>query len=98
MTEDARVAAAVRETLPAMAAAIDGIAQRMQSGGRLIYVGAGTSGRLAALDAAECPPTFNTPPTLVVALMAGSARAFGQAVEGAEDDQAGGAADLAELV
>lgn len=95
--EDATVAVAVRATLPAVAAAIDAISRRMQQGGRLIYVGAGTSGRLGALDAAECPPTFGTPPDLVVALMAGSARAFAQAVEGAEDDAAKGAADIAAL-
>lgn len=95
--EDAKVAAAVAATLPAVAKAIDAISARMRQGGRLIYVGAGTSGRLGALDAAECPPTFNTPPDLVLALMAGSGRAFAQAVEGAEDDHAGGAADIAAL-
>jgi N-acetylmuramic acid 6-phosphate etherase len=95
--EDAKVAAAVEKTLPAVAAAIDAISARMRRGGRLIYAGAGTSGRLGALDAAECPPTFSTPPDLVVALMAGSARAFARAVEGAEDDEAGGAAAITAL-
>lgn len=95
--EDARVAAAVAKTLPAVAAAVDAISARMRRGGRLIYAGAGTSGRLGALDAAECPPTFNTPPDQVVALMAGSAHALARAVEGAEDDEAGGAAEIAAL-
>jgi N-acetylmuramic acid 6-phosphate etherase len=69
----------------------------MRRGGRLIYVGAGTSGRLAVLDAAECPPTFNTPPGLVVGLIAGGEPALTQAVEGAEDDGAAGAKSMVEL-
>jgi N-acetylmuramic acid 6-phosphate etherase len=95
--EDARVAAAVAAELPAIAHAIDAIAERMRRGGRLIYLGAGTSGRLGVLDASECPPTFGTPPELVVALIAGGARAITQAVEGAEDDAEMGAADIASL-
>jgi N-acetylmuramic acid 6-phosphate etherase len=80
--------------VPAIAAAADAIAGRLMQGGRLFYVGAGTSGRLAILDASECPPTFNTPPELVVALIAGGPAAVQEAVEGAEDDAEAGAADL----
>ncbi|MBM4089341.1 MAG: N-acetylmuramic acid 6-phosphate etherase [Planctomycetes bacterium] len=83
--EDARVAAAVASQAEAIAAAVEGIVARLQSGGRLIYLGAGTSGRLGVLDAAECPPTFNTPPELVVGVIAGGERALTRAVEGAED-------------
>lgn len=95
--EDAGVAAAVARELPAVAEAVDGIAARMRTGGRLVYIGAGTSGRLGVLDAAECPPTFGTHPQRVVALIAGGPRAITQAVEGAEDDRAAGARDIAEL-
>src|SRR5271156_6490530 len=69
--EDHKVAIAVKRELPAIAKAVDAIVARMRRGGRLIYVGAGTSGRIAVLDAAECPPTFGTPPRLVHALIAG---------------------------
>ncbi len=86
----ARVAAAI----PAIAIAADAIAARLDAGGRWFYVGAGTSGRLGALDAAEIPPTFGTDPSLVVALMAGGRNAFFEAVEGAEDDAGAGARDL----
>ncbi len=92
--EDQKVALAVREELPNIAAAVDAITARMQSGGRLIYIGAGTSGRLGVLDASECPPTFGTPPELVVGLIAGGLAALTDAVEGAEDDQEGGAAEI----
>lgn len=85
---------AVMAAVPAIAAAADAIAGRLMRGGRLFYVGAGTSGRLAILDASECPPTFNTPPDLVVALIAGGPAAVQEAVEGAEDDAEAGAADL----
>lgn len=85
---------AVLAAVPAIAAAADAITARLLQGGRLFYVGAGTSGRLAILDASECPPTFNTPPELVVALIAGGPAAVQEAVEGAEDDAAAGAADL----
>jgi N-acetylmuramic acid 6-phosphate etherase len=95
--EDRCVAEAVAAELPAVARAIDAIAERMRRGGRLIYVGAGTSGRLGVLDASECPPTFSTPPEQVVALIAGGNRAITRAVEGAEDDVAAGAHDLAGL-
>src|ERR1051326_6799341 len=69
--EDQKVALAVRDELPRIAQAVDAIAERMQRGGRLIYMGAGTSGRLGVLDASECPPTFGTLPELVVGLIAG---------------------------
>ena len=88
--EDASVAAAVREALPAIAEAVETIAARLRAGGRLIYVGAGTSGRLAVLDAAECVPTFSTDPTLVQALIAGGMSALTHAIEGAEDDRDAG--------
>ncbi len=95
--EDAQVAAAVGQECHAIAAAIDEIAARMQQGGRLIYIGAGTSGRLGVLDAAECPPTFSTDPGQVIGVIAGGARAITQAVEGAEDSPAAGAAALKNL-
>ena len=86
--EDAKVAAAVADESDAIAQAIDVIADRLARGGRLIYVGAGTSGRLGILDAVECPPTFNTNPSQVVGLIAGGPRALTSAVEGAEDQPA----------
>ncbi len=95
--EDARVPKAVARELPHIAAAVDAIAARLQAGGRLIYVGAGTSGRLGVLDASECSPTFGTPPGLVVGIIAGGDRALREAVEGAEDSEEAGHADLALL-
>ncbi|WP_306338013.1 N-acetylmuramic acid 6-phosphate etherase [Streptomyces sp. KL118A] len=92
--EDASVATAVAEQLPAIAAAIDGTAERMARGGRLIYAGAGTAGRLGVLDASECPPTFNTDPSEVVGLIAGGPSAMVKAVEGAEDSKELAAEDL----
>ena len=92
--EDALVASAVRRQLPQIGRAVDAIVESWQHGGTLYYVGAGTSGRLAVLDAAECPPTFGTPPTMVRALIAGGARALQHAVEGAEDSAANGKRDL----
>jgi N-acetylmuramic acid 6-phosphate etherase len=83
--EDAKVAAAVRRTLPEIARAIDLIAASLKKGGRLIYVGAGTSGRIAALDAVECPPTFNVRPRTVQFVIAGGAKALGMAAEAEED-------------
>ncbi|MBZ9638339.1 N-acetylmuramic acid 6-phosphate etherase [Streptomyces sp. PSKA30] len=83
--EDAGVPAAVAERLPQIAAAIDDIAARMSRGGRLVYAGAGTAGRLGVLDASECPPTFNTAPEQVVGLIAGGPAAMVTSVEGAED-------------
>jgi len=93
--EDARVAPAVARALPEIARTIDAIAQVLSSGGRLIYVGAGTSGRLAALDAAECPPTFNTDPEMVQFVMSGGERALGRAAEASEDWPALGRRDIA---
>jgi N-acetylmuramic acid 6-phosphate etherase len=92
--EDRKVAALVRREIPAIARAVDAVVAGLQRGGRLIYVGAGTSGRLAVLDAAECPPTFGVTPNLVQALIAGGKRALTGAVEGAEDSSANGARDL----
>jgi N-acetylmuramic acid 6-phosphate etherase len=85
----------VRRELPCIARAVDAIVQALRSGGRLLYVGAGTSGRLGMLDAAECPPTFGTPPKMVKALIAGGARALQHSAEGAEDSKRWGARDLA---
>jgi len=84
--EDATVATAVRNALPQIARAIDIVAQGLAHGGRLIYVGAGTSGRLGALDASEIPPTFNTSPRTVQYIMAGGPRALGASTEASEDD------------
>jgi N-acetylmuramic acid 6-phosphate etherase len=84
--EDRRVAFAVEREIPAIARAVDATVAGIRNGGRLIYVGAGSSGRMAVLDAAECQPTFGTPPKLVQALIAGGGRAITRAVEGAEDD------------
>ncbi|NGN67474.1 N-acetylmuramic acid 6-phosphate etherase [Streptomyces sp. A7024] len=95
--EDATVPAAVEKQLPAIAAAIDGAAERMARGGRLIYLGAGTAGRLGVLDASECPPTFNTAPEQVVGKIAGGPAAMVTAVEGAEDSKELAAKDLDEL-
>ena len=86
--EDATVAAAVSRVLPQIARAIDLVADGLRHGGRLIYVGAGTSGRLGALDASEIPPTFNTSPRAVQFIMAGGARALGASTEASEDDTA----------
>jgi len=92
--EDRGVADAVQRVLPQIAAAVDEIAARMHKGGRLIYVGAGTSGRLGVLDAAECPPTFSADPAQVVAQMAGGPGAMMKAQEGAEDRPELGAEEL----
>ncbi|MFC8966769.1 N-acetylmuramic acid 6-phosphate etherase [Streptomyces sp. NPDC057094] len=92
--EDATVPTAVAAQLPLIAAAIDGIAERMARGGRLVYAGAGTAGRLGVLDASECPPTFNTDPTRVVGLIAGGPTALSTSIEGAEDSKELAAADL----
>jgi N-acetylmuramic acid 6-phosphate etherase len=96
-SEDARVVEAVGAEADAIARAIEWAADRFRRGGRLIYAGAGTSGRLGVLDAAECPPTFSTPPEMVVGLIAGGPVALTRAVEGAEDDPGRGAADIASL-
>ncbi|MER5663511.1 N-acetylmuramic acid 6-phosphate etherase [Streptomyces mirabilis] len=95
--EDATVPTAVATQLPRIAAAIDAVAERMSRGGRLIYAGAGTAGRLGVLDASECPPTFNTDPSEVVGLIAGGPSAMVTSVEGAEDSKELAEADLKEL-
>jgi N-acetylmuramic acid 6-phosphate etherase len=92
--EDRTVAVAIGHALPAIARAVEAIVKAIHGGGRLIYVGAGSSGRIAVLDAAECPPTFGTSPKLVQALVAGGHRAVTGAVEGAEDSPANAARDL----
>ena len=92
--EDGGVARAVAREIPVIARAVDVIAAALRRGGRLIYVGAGTSGRLAVLDASECPPTFGVSPHLVQGIIAGGRRALVRAVEGAEDDATLGARDL----
>jgi N-acetylmuramic acid 6-phosphate etherase len=93
-SEDARTVEAVGAESAAIARAIDEVADRFRRGGRLIYVGAGTSGRLGVLDASECPPTFNTPPSMVVGLIAGGQTALTRAVEGAEDDRERGREEI----
>ena len=93
--EDATVAAAVKGALPQIAQAIDLIAAALSNGGRLIYVGTGTSGRIAALDAAECPPTFDVSPRTVQFVMAGGRRALGAAIEANEDSRELGRKEIA---
>jgi N-acetylmuramic acid 6-phosphate etherase len=103
--EDASVAGSVRQELPAISSAIEAISERLRSGGRLIYIGAGTSGRLGALDAYECPPTFNVPKELVVSCVAGTSPGV-NGIEGEpaldtaadyEDNAEAGAADISQL-
>ena len=91
---DRSVADAVHAELSRIAQAVDGIAERLEKGGRLFYMGAGTSGRLGVLDASECPPTFNVDPGMVVGLMAGGDYALRNSIEGAEDDPEQGVKDL----
>jgi N-acetylmuramic acid 6-phosphate etherase len=93
---DHAVAVAVERELPNIAQAVDGIVSRLEKGGRLFYIGAGTSGRLGVLDASECPPTFNTPADVVQGLIAGGDRALRHSVERAEDDPEQGEQDLRE--
>ncbi|MER6953143.1 N-acetylmuramic acid 6-phosphate etherase [Streptomyces sp. NPDC000618] len=95
--EDSGVPAAVAAQLPRIAAAVDAVAERMARGGRLVYAGAGTAGRLGVLDASECPPTFNTAPDQVVGLIAGGPEAMVTSVEGAEDSRELAETDLAAL-
>src|SRR5579859_5641998 len=92
--EDAQIARAVAQEIPKIARAVDAIAERIGKGGRLLYIGAGTSGRLGVLDASECPPTFGVPGTLVQGIIAGGKRALTESVEGAEDHEEQGARDL----
>ena len=92
--EDCQIADAVGREIPAIARAVDAIVAAFRQGGRLFYIGAGTSGRLGALDAAECPPTFGAPPEMVQGIIAGGEAALSRAVEAVEDDPALGARDL----
>ncbi len=92
---DAQVPVAVRSALPQIVAAVEAIIERLRAGGRLIYFGAGSAGRICVLDAAECPPTFNVPSGLVSAIMAGGYEALVNSVEGAEDDGPAGEAAVA---
>lgn len=92
--EDKKVPEAVQQALPQIATAVDWATQALASGGRIVYVGAGTSGRLGVLDAVECEPTFGVSRNQVVALMAGGSEAFVNAVEGSEDDERAGVMDL----
>lgn len=93
---DQEIATAVQREIPNIAPAVDTIVDRLEAGGRLFYIGAGTSGRLAVLDASECPPTFNTPPELVEGLIAGGDYALRHSVERAEDDPEQAGRDLTE--
>lgn len=93
--EDRRVAPAVTAEIPRITQAVDGIVELVRSGGRLFYIGAGTSGRLGVLDAAECPPTFQVPPELVQGIIAGGESALARATEASEDDPEIGRRDLA---
>jgi N-acetylmuramic acid 6-phosphate etherase len=95
--QDAMVAASVERALPEIAESIDVVVDRIQRGGRLVYIGAGTSGRLGVLDASECPPTYNTPPGLVVGLIAGGDHALRHPIENVEDRPEAGAVALREI-
>jgi N-acetylmuramic acid 6-phosphate etherase len=94
--EDARVAGAVAVEIPRIARVVDAVVAALDAGGRLFYIGAGTSGRLGVLDASECPPTFSVPPEMVQGIMAGGERALAQSTEASEDDPQMGARDLLE--
>ncbi|WP_285767126.1 N-acetylmuramic acid 6-phosphate etherase [Peribacillus sp. SI8-4] len=94
--EDLKVALAVQEALPVIETAVDWACESLRKGGRLIYIGAGTSGRLGVLDAVECPPTFSSPPEMVLGIIAGGEKAFVHAIEGAEDKEQSGERDLIE--
>jgi N-acetylmuramic acid 6-phosphate etherase len=95
--QDAKVADAVKNELPQIAQAVDRIVDAFRKGGRLIYMGAGTSGRLGVLDASECPPTFGVPDTMVVGIIAGGDTALRFPIEGAEDDRGEGERDLIKI-
>src|SRR5690606_37867387 len=95
--EDRRVPEAVAAQAEPIAAAVDGITERFRRGGRLIYIGAGTAGRIGVLDASECPPTFGTDPAMVVGIIAGGETAIRSAVENAEDDEDAAIQALREL-
>lgn len=94
---DAEVPAAVGRALPTIASTVEAVVERLSDSGRLLYVGAGSSGRLAVLDAAECPPTFGTHPDVVQGIIAGGPSALVRSIEGSEDDSSGGAAAIAEV-
>ena len=96
-SEDQLVARAVEQEIPNIAKAVEVIVEAFRAGGRLIYIGAGTSGRLGVLDASECPPTFSVHPDMVVGVIAGGDRALRRSSEGAEDDRQQGMADLRDL-
>jgi N-acetylmuramic acid 6-phosphate etherase len=93
-SEDKKVAEAVEKVLPAIARAVEGVVERLERGGRLFYIGTGTSGRLGVLDAAECPPTFGVAPDMVQGIIAGGYEACYRPVEASEDDREAGAKDL----
>lgn len=93
--EDAKIAEAVEREIPQIARTVDSVAAAIENGGRLFYIGAGTSGRLGVLDASECPPTFNVPYEMVQGIIAGGEVALSKATEASEDDPASGARDLA---
>ncbi len=97
ITEDKAVMSAVEACGASISLAVEYAVSAFKSGGRLIYIGAGTSGRLGVLDASECPPTFGVPPEMVVGIIAGGYKAMFQAVEGAEDNAAGGREDLEDI-
>ena len=92
--EDRKIAAAVEREIPSIARAVDSIVSAFQRGGRLFYIGAGTSGRLGVLDASECPPTFSVPPEMVQGIIAGGEDALSRATEASEDDPVMGSRDL----
>src|SRR4029434_946696 len=93
-SEDATVAASVSAAIPQIAKAVEMAVATIRGGGRILYIGAGSSARIAALDAAECPPTFSTPPEWVEAIIAGGSKALAHAMEGTEDDDERATADL----
>ncbi|HXU22387.1 MAG TPA: N-acetylmuramic acid 6-phosphate etherase, partial [Verrucomicrobiae bacterium] len=94
--EDKKIAVAVEVEIPNIARAVDAIVAALRAGGRLFYIGAGTSGRLGVLDASECPPTFDVPPEMVQGIIAGGERALARSTEASEDDPASGERDLLE--
>lgn len=95
--EDQKIASAVQQIIPTIEKVVEKVVSAFKNGGRLIYIGAGTSGRIGVLDAVECPPTFSTSPELVRAVLAGGESAMFNAVEGAEDDESVGSSDLQKL-
>jgi N-acetylmuramic acid 6-phosphate etherase len=95
--QDKKIPFAVEKVIPAIAALVDDVVDSFRKGGKLVYIGAGTSGRLGVLDASECPPTYGTDPAMVQGLIAGGREALVRSIEGAEDDSDRGASDLAEI-